>query len=214
MSNSKFSNPARKALVFAIAVSALAACDVDIGKDGLTINKDDDVTYVPGTPSEPTESAECGGTRSGVNWGALLSENCPKLSDYNLFVDSTDPTRNPNTGGIPYDLSTPLFTDYASKYRFVFIPEGEKATYSEHEAFDFPVGTVLVKTFAMPADTANRGENETIIETRLLIHRDNGWVARPYYWDSEADASLAIAGKSVENMTTQHNGQTLTFTYA
>lgn len=216
MNNSTFSKRAFTSAFLALTLSTLSACDFDIGKDGLTINEDDSVRYVdaPDTNTRPAETADCGGTTSGVNWGALLNENCPKLSDYNLFADSADPTRNPNAGGIPYDLSTPLFTDYASKYRFVFIPEGEKATYSEHEAFDFPVGTVLVKTFAMPADTANRGQNETIIETRLLIHRENGWVARPYYWDSEADASLAIAGKSVENMTTLHNGQTLTFTYA
>lgn len=216
MNNSIFSKLALNSSLLALAMSALTACDIDLGKDGLTINKDDkvEVNYTSDNTGRPAETDDCGGTTSGVNWGALLNENCPKLSDYNLFADRTDPTRNPNSGGIPYDLSTQLFTDYASKYRFVFIPEGEKATYSEDEVLDFPVGSVLVKTFAMPADTANRGQNELLIETRLLIHREDGWVARPYYWDTEADATLAIAGKSIDNMTTMHDGQTLTFTYA
>lgn len=215
MKHSLFSKTMLQASALGLTLFALAACNLDLSKDGLSINDGDNVT-ISNNPdaNSPDATAKCGGVTSGVNWKALLTENCPKLSDYNLFADRTDPTRNPNAGGIPYDLSTQLFTDYASKYRFVFIPKGKKATYSEHEVLEFPVGTVLVKTFAMPADTSNRGQNEHIIETRLLIHRESGWVARPYYWDTASDASLAIAGKTIENMTTQHNGKTLTFTYA
>lgn len=149
----------------------------------------------------------------GVNWEALLTENCSKLSDYNLFSDAADPTSGPNENGIPYDLSTPLFTDYATKYRFVFVPEGEVAIYSEHEVIEFPVGTVLVKTFSMPLDTASRGVNETNIETRLLIHRANGWTALPYYWDSASDASYIVTGKTIADVTITHDGAPLTFDY-
>jgi uncharacterized repeat protein (TIGR03806 family) len=150
---------------------------------------------------------------TGINWEALLTENCSKLSDYNLFSDAADPTSGPNENGIPYDLSTPLFTDYATKYRFVFVPEGEVAIYSEHEVIEFPVGTVLVKTFSMPADTASRGVNETNIETRLLIHRANGWTALPYYWDSASDASYIVTGKTIADVTITHDGAPLTFDY-
>ncbi len=149
----------------------------------------------------------------GVNWEALLTENCTNLSDYNLFSDAADPTSGPNSNGLPYDLSTSLFTDYASKYRFVFVPEGKVATYSEHEVIEFPIGSVLVKTFSMPADTANRGVNETNIETRLLIHRADGWNAIPYYWDSAADASYIVTGKIISDVTITHKGAPLTFDY-
>jgi uncharacterized repeat protein (TIGR03806 family) len=155
----------------------------------------------------------CAQEMTGVNWEALLTENCTKLSDYNLFSDASDPATGPNSNGIPYDLSTPLFTDYATKYRFVFVPEGEVATYSEHEVIEFPVGSVLVKTFSMPADTANRGVNETNIETRLLIHRADGWTAIPYYWDSATDASYIVTGKTIADVTITHDGQPLTFDY-
>ena len=144
-----------------------------------------------------TDADLCAQEVTGVNWDALLTENCAKLSDYNLFTDATDPTSGPNSGGIPYDMSTPLFTDYATKYRFVFVPDGEAATYSDHEVMEFPVGTVLVKTFSMPEDTANRGVNETNIETRLLVHRADGWTAIPYYWDSATDASYIVTGKTI-----------------
>lgn len=208
MSLTKLKKLALKGSAIAIATAALAACNIQIGPDGITITQGDGT----GSGSDPV-STECGAVTNGVNWGALLEKNCANLSDYNLFADPTDPTKNPNAGGIPYDLTTQLFTDYASKYRFVFIPEGEQVQYSEHEAFEFPLGSVIVKTFAMPSDTAFRGENELVIETRLLIMREDGWVARPYYWGTPDDATLLITGKNIEGMTTTHNGESMEFTY-
>ena len=160
------------------------------------------------------DQALCRATGSNVSWDALLKANCPKLSDYNLFSDAANPTASPNSGGMPYDLNSPLFTDYASKYRFVYVPEGGKASYSENEAFDFPVGTVLVKTFALPSNTAERGfDNEDLIETRLLIHRPTGWSALPYVWNADkSDASIAKAG-AIQAKTVSHNGDTLAFDY-
>lgn len=160
------------------------------------------------------QEGDCSAVSMGLNWDALYTKNCIKLSDYNLFQVNSDPTDNPIEGGIPYDLSTPLFTDYATKYRFIFIPEGGKTEYTQSEVLSFPVGTVLVKTFAMPADTSMRTGEELLIETRLLIHRADGWVALPYYWSSAEDATLAIAGKQVENTTTIHKGEILDFTYS
>ena len=49
---------------------------------------------------------------------AALEVNCPSLSGYNLFADATEPREDAHNG-IHYDLITPLFTDYAAKYRFV-----------------------------------------------------------------------------------------------
>ena len=175
----------------------------------------------PDEPEEPGEGAgaptgeegDCDAQTEGVNWDALMTKNCAKLSSYNLFIDSTDPTEEPQAGGVKYDLSTALFTDYATKYRFIFMPEGSSAGYTQSEILDFPVGTVLVKTFAMPDDTADRDGNETVIETRLLIHREDGWIALPYYWDTVNDATYAIAGKKIPGTTTNHNGEAITFEY-
>src|ERR1039457_463589 len=65
-----------------------------------------------------------------------------KLAAWRLFIG--DPAAlKPNAGVVPYDLNTPLFSDYATKYRFVWMPPGTSATYSDTEAFDFPVGTRL-----------------------------------------------------------------------
>ena len=154
----------------------------------------------------------CETATDGVNWEALLEADCHNLSDYNLFIDPKDSSSNPTAPGIPYEMNTQLFTDYASKYRFIFVPPNTTANYSEHEIMEFPVGSVLVKSFSLPQDTSDRYGTEQAIETRLLIHRANGWEALPYYWSSEDDAQYLNYGESIP-VTTTHNGEELSFDY-
>jgi uncharacterized repeat protein (TIGR03806 family) len=96
---------------------------------------------------------------------------------------------------IPYDVNTPLFSDFALKYRFVRLPPGSPAVYRDPEPFDFPVGTVLIKTFAYPTDMRNPSLGRRLVETRLLIHKSAGWVGLPYVWnDEQTEATLRVAG--------------------
>jgi uncharacterized repeat protein (TIGR03806 family) len=86
------------------------------------------------------------------------------------------------------------------------------------EDFDFPVGTVITKTFYYPRagndDNGHTGgaiavrkvlqqsEAETLqlrdvrlLETRLLISTAAGWVALPYVWnESQTEATLELTG--------------------
>lgn len=158
--------------------------------------------------------AVCSQEGDGVNTEALLTEDCPLLSHYRLFASATNPTTNAMGKSLPYSLATELFTDYASKYRFVILPTGEKAEYREDESFNFPVGTVITKTFAMPVRTDTRGfSQERLLETRLLIRRASGWVALPYVWDSaETKATLNKAGADI-SITLTHQNTSSTFTY-
>ena len=75
--------------------------------------------------TEEEIAALCGAPGSGVNWDALVV-NCPRVSDYRLFLNN-EVTSSPNDGGVPFDLTTPLFSDYAVKYRFLFLPPGASA---------------------------------------------------------------------------------------
>jgi parallel beta-helix repeat protein len=149
----------------------------------------------PNNPEPPIDTtALCGAEGTGINAEAFVAD-CPNLSDYRLFADANNPLANPNGGGIIYDLNTPLFTDYANKYRFVFVPEGTQAAYRSTEVFDFPVGTIIAKTFTIQADLRDNSSAQNIIETRLLIHRKDGWVALPYIWDQgKIDAALTVTG--------------------
>ena len=145
----------------------------------------------PLTTEEIAELCTPDGDRANF---AAVDVNCPTLSGYNLFADTMEPRREAN-GGIGYELTTPLFTDYASKYRFIFVPQGKQVAYSSMDALDFPVGTIIAKTFTMPNDFLNGAAGEEIIETRLLIHRKDGWAALPYIWrEDRTGADLSVAG--------------------
>lgn len=136
-------------------------------------------------------------TAAPVNDAAILAGTPPKsLSEYRLFIDGTAQT--PNDSVLPYDLNTPLFSDYALKFRFFYMPSGTPADYDADTVFAFPVGTVLVKTFAYPADMRAPDEALRLLETRLLIHKETGWVALPYVWNDEmSEAVLKKAGARI-----------------
>jgi len=153
------------------AMSLLSACG---GGDG---QESSDQSPTP----PPTAEGACEQQSSQVNWAALMKEDCPRLSQYGLFNDPANPTAQPRAPGLSYQLATQLFSNYATKYRFIYLPAGQSMQYQAQDAFDLPVGTVLVKTFSLPLDTALSGSaNETLIETRLLIHREQGWTSLVY----------------------------------
>src|SRR5690606_21071090 len=71
----------------------------------------------------------------------------PKLSDYN-FYEGDLKNLEPVYGVLPYDLNSSLFTDYALKKRFVWMPDNTTATYTSDGAIpNFATGTILIKNF-------------------------------------------------------------------
>ncbi|MGI9344880.1 MAG: SO2930 family diheme c-type cytochrome [Gammaproteobacteria bacterium] len=137
---------------------------------------------------------------TGIQASAFTAQPPPqRLSDYNLFTNSAK--QHPQAGLIPYDLISPLHSDYSSKFRFLFIPQGHTLTYRAHEVLEFPVGSALIKTFAYPASTplADSGNsNNRLLETRILVRLKHGWQARVYIWDSEQqEAYYKVAGKTL-----------------
>lgn len=117
-----------------------------------------------------------------------------KLSDYHFFTGKLSDLQ-PNQGVLPYELITPLFTDYAHKKRFVWMPKDSFAVYNNEEVFDFPVGTALIKNFYYPADFRKPEGDKRIIETRILIRKIDGWDALPYVWnDEQTEAYLKVVG--------------------
>jgi len=137
-----------------------------------------------------------------------------KLSEYRLFKGEMA-RLDPNDRVLPYDLNSALFTDYAHKARFVWMPEGKAAQFSENDVLDFPVGTVLVKNFFYELDERSPDKGRKIIETRLLIRKEKEWEANTYVWnDAQTEAFLEIAGESVPVSFTNLHGEQLTFKYA
>jgi uncharacterized repeat protein (TIGR03806 family) len=135
------------------------------------------------------------------------------LSDWHVvFRDGKKLALNERV--VPYDLNSPLFSDYAHKLRTVWMPQGSSAKYDGTHSFDFPVGTILSKTFYYPRtkgganavartydqsrDFAGEGldlARVRLIETRVLVRREQGWEALPYVWNAaQTDAELARTG--------------------
>jgi len=134
-----------------------------------------------------------------------------KLSGWRLFTGAPADLR-PNQGVVPYDLNSPLFSDYATKYRFVWMPPGSSAIYDPTEAFEFPVGTVFSKTFAYP-DAGHSGQRR-LIETRLLVRARTGWVTLPYVWNqSQTEAELDVAADPTVVHWARSPSETVTINY-
>lgn len=124
----------------------------------------------------------------------ITKEPFKKLSEYNFFAGNINELK-PNDRVVPYDLITPLYTDYAFKARFVYMPEGVSTEYDTTQTLQFPVGACLIKNFYYPEDFNKPEGKRRIIETRLLIHRQSGWDNLDYVWnDEQTEAVLDNAG--------------------
>lgn len=136
----------------------------------------------------------CRSERLDRGWVDVDAEPPERLSSWGLFRGNGS-TQEPTERILPYDVNSALFHDYATKYRFVRMPRGKSGRYDETETFDLPVGTVLVKTFAFLKDIRDPAKGRRLIETRLLVHRREGWVGLPYIWNEEqTEAMLQVAG--------------------
>lgn len=121
----------------------------------------------------------------------------PILSTYNFFEGALK-EQNPVYGVVPYDLISTLFSDYAQKKRFVWMPLGTSANYiNDHSPLDFPIGSVLIKSFYY--DHVLPGNHRKFLETRLMIRQPDGWIFADYIWnDDQTEAYLSTEGVFVD----------------
>ena len=131
---------------------------------------------------------------------------------------------------IIYDLNSALFSDYALKLRTIYLPKGQPATYHETDTFDFPVGTVITKTFYYPRGSADGKVRKPdtdpslasktldirdylLLETRVLARREEGWIALPYVWnESQTNAELKRIG-DIKRLTLEDEKGETSFAY-
>ncbi len=130
------------------------------------------------------------------NDAAIVGTAMPAtLAEFGFFADA--PGQVPATRVVPYRLNTPLYSDGADKLRFIYLPSGAQAKAAGEGLIDLPVGAALIKTFAFTENGQRR-----LIETRVMLHRADGWIALPYLWNAEqTEARLALAGAKVPVVT-------------
>ncbi|MBS2017763.1 MAG: hypothetical protein JST00_33100 [Deltaproteobacteria bacterium] len=94
-------------------------------------------------------------------------------------------------GAIAYDVNAPLWSDGATKERFVVVPKGGRITQRPDGDLVFPVGTVAVKSFSVDGRR---------VETRLFVQHDlEDWVGYSYAWNAQGtDAELVTGNRLVD----------------
>lgn len=142
-----------------------------------------------------------------------------KLSEYGFFKEPLNQLIPATKQVVPYELNSPLFTDYASKKRFIYFPDGTTANYINDESvLDFPIGTILIKNFYYTNEDLKTTTSDVIIETRLLIKDvKNEWKTIPYIWNEEqTEAYLYILGKDLDLVLepNEDRNEKISFTYS
>ncbi|HMN93918.1 MAG TPA: SO2930 family diheme c-type cytochrome [Hydrogenophaga sp.] len=138
-------------------------------------------------------------------------------------------------GVVPYSLNTPLFSDYAHKFRTIWLPEGTQMDYTASGPLQFPVGAIVTKSFfypramagaigaigALKTEQSEGGEAvdlaaHRLLETRLMVREPTGrWGAVTYVWDvDQRDATLVRAGRNIAIELVDAQGTSTPFTYA
>lgn len=136
------------------------------------------------------------------------------LSEWGLFTDLAALT--PNTAVYEFAPASPLYADYTTQRRFVWIPDGTTVGYDDANQWDLPEGTILAKTFAYPLDVTTPSSGERKLETRLLLNLGTaGWKPYVYLWaQDQQDATREIAGETLVGDWKDDEGKALPFDYS
>lgn len=136
----------------------------------------------------------------------------PKLSDYKFF-DGELKNLTPSLDVLPYKPASSLFSDYAHKKRFVWMPKGTKASFNgDGNVLELPVGAAIIKNFYY--DRVQPSNTTKIIETRIMIRKSTGWIFANYVWnDEQTEAFFDLNGSYQDISWIDENSQTKTVTY-
>ncbi|PCK09018.1 MAG: hypothetical protein COA42_06295 [Alteromonadaceae bacterium] len=126
------------------------------------------------------------------------------LSETGIFTYLTPLT--PAPGVLPYDVTSALWSDGTVKSRWLILPDESQITFDEDGAWEFPLGAVLVKHFAIDLDqTTDTGANTATemlhaLETRVLLKTDFGWQGFTYRWDAQQQDAQLLRASAEETL--------------
>lgn len=101
-----------------------------------------------------------------------------------------------NEAAIEFKPQFPLWTDGATKRRWLLLPEGEQVDTQDLEDWVFPVGTQFFKEFE---------RDGVVVETRMNLHTEDGWAAVTYLWNDSGDDAEHIFESVVDASGTAHD---------
>ncbi|HVH47309.1 MAG TPA: PQQ-dependent sugar dehydrogenase, partial [Labilithrix sp.] len=128
----------------------------------------------------------------GLDAGALDAGGPPALLSQTGCFDPND-AKTPVPALVPYEPSAELWSDGATKRRWLALPDTKQIALGDQGDLDLPVGSVLVKEFSIGTKR---------VETRFFVRQeaDERWAGYTYVWkDDQTDATLlGTAGAQVD----------------
>ena len=118
-----------------------------------------------------------------------------RLSESGLFV--ADGGHRVLPGVIPYTVNSPLWSDGTYKERFIAVPGEGKVEFGPRRSWNFPEGTVLIKSFALET-TAGDPASRRWIETRFMTKQQNEWIGYSYAWNDEQTDAVLVESKGLD----------------
>ncbi|NVB80827.1 MAG: hypothetical protein HOV81_20690 [Kofleriaceae bacterium] len=126
--------------------------------------------------------------------------NMPRtLAETGLCMDAACTQISPLA--IPYTPQYPLWSDAATKKRWIQLPPGTKIDTTDMDFWEFPVGTKVWKEFT---------SGTTRVETRLIMRTGTGttvndWFYAAYVWNEAQDNAVWEELGAVDVLGTQHD---------
>jgi hypothetical protein len=116
------------------------------------------------------------------------------LSETGLYTAGSTEELAP--GVTPYSPRYALWSDGASKQRWLLLPEDTQIDTSDMDSWVFPVGTKVWKEFARDGKR---------LETRLLWKTETGWLRVAYVWNDDESEAMATPRGAPDVRGTTHD---------
>jgi uncharacterized repeat protein (TIGR03806 family) len=159
---------------------------------------------------DASDPAWAGGRIKKLARGASLDAVPKRLRETFLFDDV--PSLKTASNLVPYEVSSPLWSDGAVKQRWIRVPDGQKVSVNADFTLKFPVGTVFLKQFDAPADL-NVGARSRHIETRVMVVGSDTTYGLSYRWKSDGSDALLVSEGADELLTDAATGKSQNWHY-
>jgi hypothetical protein len=125
---------------------------------------------------------------------AAVGQLPQRLSSTGLYAPQSTETIAPDVRSFRPRFE--LWSDGASKRRFIWLPPGTQIDTSDMNSWQFPVQTKVWKEFT---------RDGVRVETRLLQRLPEGWVGLAYVWQADGRDAVATPYGAIDARGTPHN---------
>ena len=133
-----------------------------------------------------------------------------RLRETFLFDDV--PGLVPAANLVPYEVTSPLWSDGAVKKRWIRVPEGQKVTPKADGSLKYPVGTVFVKQFDLPENITIAGRTRHL-ETRVMVVGSDTTYGYTFRWNAAGTDATRVSEGADETLTDTATGKTQSWHY-